>query len=181
MSKIALYPGSFDPFTYGHLSLVTRGLEVFDRLVVAVAGTSSKNTLFTVAERREMLQAALAESLSPEQSSRVEVDAFEGLLVDYAAERKIQVILRGLRATADFEFEFQMALVNQQLNETLQTVFLMTGYQWFYVSSTIVRELAALGGDIGDMVPPAIARMLSVKFAGRLQRNGRAQETDSKT
>jgi len=159
--KCAIYPGSFDPPTRGHLSLVERGLYLFDKIIVAVARNSSKAALFSTAERLEMLRDSLAEY----SLDRVEVDSFEGLLVDYARERQAVAILRGLRATADFEYEFQMAMVNRHLEARIQSVFLMTDFQWLYVSSTIVREAASYGADVSAMVPPPVARRLKQKFS----------------
>jgi len=158
VSGLAVYPGSFDPPTLGHLSLVDQGLTLFDRLVVAVARNSAKASLFTAEERVTILREALA------GYDRVEVDSFEGLLVSYARDRGATAILRGLRGTSDFEYEFQMALVNRHLEPGLQSVYLMTDYRWLYLSSTIVKEVAAHGADIGDMVPPAAARALAEKF-----------------
>jgi pantetheine-phosphate adenylyltransferase len=157
---LAVYPGSFDPPTWGHLSLVDQGLTIFDRLVVAVARNSDKAALFTFEERVVMLREALA-GYDP---ARVEVDSFDGLLVSYAKARGAAAILRGLRGTSDFEYEFQMALVNRHLEPGLQSVYLMTDYRWLYISSTIVKEIAAHGADIGAMVPPAAARALAEKF-----------------
>ena len=159
--KCAIYPGSFDPPTRGHLSLVERGLYLFDKIIVAVARNSSKAALFSTAERLEMLR----ESLTEYSLDRVEVDSFEGLLVDYARERQAVAIMRGLRATADFEYEFQMAMVNRHLESRIQSVFLMTDFQWLYVSSTIVREAASYGADVSAMVPPPVARRLKQKFS----------------
>jgi len=160
VSGLAVYPGSFDPPTLGHLSLVDQGLSLFDRLVVAVARNSSKASLFTAEERVAMLREALADH----DPARVEVDSFEGLLVSYAKSRGATAVLRGLRGTSDFEYEFQMALVNRHLEPGLQSVYLMTDYRWLYISSTIVKEIAAHGADIEAMVPAAAARALVEKF-----------------
>ena len=156
----AIYPGSFDPPTRGHLNLVERGLYIFDKVIVAVAQNSSKAALFTTAERLEMLRESLAEY----SLDQVEVDSFEGLLVDYARERQAAAILRGLRATADFEYEFQMAMVNSHLEARIQSVFLMTDLHWLHVSSTIVKEAASYGADVSAMVPPPVAERLKQKF-----------------
>ncbi|MDR1045825.1 MAG: pantetheine-phosphate adenylyltransferase [Candidatus Adiutrix sp.] len=163
MPRIAVYPGSFDPPTLGHLSVLERGLHLFDRVIVAVARNSEKKSLFTTQERMEMLRESLA-GLDPRQ---VEVDSFDGLLVDYARSRKATALLRGLRATADFEYEFQMAMVNRHMEGGLQSVFLMTEYQWLYISSSIVREIASYGADVRAMVPAPVADRLEKKFAGR--------------
>jgi pantetheine-phosphate adenylyltransferase len=144
----------------GHLSLVDQGLNLFDRLVVAVARNSAKASLFTPEERVAMLR----ETLTGYDPARVEVDAFDGLLVGYAKSRGATAVLRGLRGTSDFEYEFQMALVNRHLEPGIQSVYLMTDYRWLYISSTIVKEVAAHGADVGAMVPPAVARALADKF-----------------
>jgi len=161
MAKSAVYPGSFDPPTLGHLSLVERGLFLFDKIIVAVAHNPSKSGLFTPAERVEMLR----ESLAGHDQARVEVDCFEGLLVEYARRRGAAALIRGLRATADFEYEFQMALINRQLAADIQSIFLMTDYRWLYLSSSIVKEAASYGADVSDMVPPPVAERLVAKFA----------------
>ncbi len=161
MYRCAVYPGSFDPPTMGHLSLVERGLFLFDKIVVAVAKNSSKAPLFSVEERVEMLRESLAE-YSPDQ---VEVDSFDGLLVDYAKQKNASALLRGLRATADFEYEFQMAMVNRHLESSIQSVFLMTDYRWLYISSTIVKEAASYRADVSAMVPPPVVERLKKKFA----------------
>ena len=161
--KIAIYPGSFDPPTLGHLSVVERGIFLFDRVIVAVAHNSAKNSLFSPEERMDMLR----ESLTHLDPSRVEVDSFDGLLVDYARSRQATALLRGLRATSDFEYEFQMAMVNRHMEGGLQSVFLMTEYQWLYISSSIVREIASYGADVRAMVPAPVADRLQKKFEGR--------------
>jgi pantetheine-phosphate adenylyltransferase len=140
MGKTAIYPGSFDPVTNGHCDVVKRGLELFDKVIVAVAENGTKDPLFTIDERLEMLKETFKESPG------VEVDSFDGLLVDYAASCKADAILRGLRAVSDFEYEFQMALMNRKLNKKIQTVFLMTGLRWIYISSSIIKEAAPFGG-----------------------------------
>lgn len=158
MKRTAIYPGSFDPVTYGHLDIVERGLNLFDKIIVAILVNPGKKSLFTVEERIEMLE----ESLEP--FSNVEIDTFDGLLVDYAAQMKAQAILRGMRAVSDFEYEFQMALMNRKLRREIQTVFLMTGLRWIFTSSSIIKEAAQFGGDINDMVPPIVHRRLKGKF-----------------
>ncbi len=159
-AKCAVYPGSFDPPTLGHLSLVERGLLLFDRLIVAVARNAAKNPLFSAEERVAMLSEALAD-FGPD---RVTVESFDGLLVDYARQKGAAALLRGLRATADFEYEFQMALVNRHLSPDLQSVFLMTDHRWLYLSSSVVREAASYGADVSAMVPPSVAKRLRDKF-----------------
>ncbi|MDR1921325.1 MAG: pantetheine-phosphate adenylyltransferase [Candidatus Adiutrix sp.] len=170
MTKLAVYPGSFDPPTLGHLDLLDRGLTVFDRIIMAVAANSAKSApLFTVEERLTMLRECLE---SHGYAGRVEIDSFDGLLVEYAGRKKAAAILRGLRATADFEYEFQMAMVNRHLAENIQSVFFMTDYRWLYVSSTIVKEAASLGADVSAMVPPPIMPRLRQKFPGASGRAG---------
>ena len=156
--RIAIYPGTFDPITNGHLDIIERGLNLFDGLIVAIASNGSKNPLFTVKERLAMLQEALS------SMDRVEVDSFEGLLVDYAQKRKADAVLRGLRAVSDFEYEFQLALMNRKLNKKVQTVFLMTGLRWIFISSSIVKEASQFGGDTRDLVPPIVYKRLREKY-----------------
>lgn len=155
----ALYPGSFDPVTNGHLNIVERGLATFDRIVVGVAHNVRKQPLFTPEERVEMLRKSLG------SDSRIEVTTFRGLLIDYARECNVDVILRGLRAISDFEFEFQMAHMNRRLDPSIDTVFMMTGEEHFYVASSLVREVARFGGDVTGLVPPHVHTQLKEKFA----------------
>lgn len=152
--KLAVYPGTFDPLTMGHVSLIKRGQKIFDNVIVAVAADTSKRPLFSLDDRVSMAQEVFKDS--PE----ITVEPFTGLLVDYAAERKADVILRGLRAVSDFEYEFQLALMNRRLKRSIQTVFLMTDYQWLYISSTIVKAAASLGGDIKGLVPDVVYKRL---------------------
>jgi pantetheine-phosphate adenylyltransferase len=156
--KIAVYPGSFDPITNGHVNLIERALEVFDKLVVAVAHNPNKSALFSVEERLEMIQVALKED------PRVAVASFEGLLVDFVEKQGARVIVRGLRALSDFEYEFQMTLMNRKLNRKVDTIFLMTGYKWFYTSSRIIKEAASLGGSVRGLVPDIVHQRLKEKF-----------------
>ncbi|MBU2549856.1 MAG: pantetheine-phosphate adenylyltransferase [Proteobacteria bacterium] len=158
MPSTAVYPGSFDPITNGHLSILNRGLEVFDKIIVSILNNPQKKSLFTVEERLEMLKEVLS------GKTNVEVDTFDGLLVDYAQGRNCNVILRGIRAMSDFEYEFQMALMNRRLNRDIQSIFLMTDYKWFYISSTIIKEAASFGGDISGLVPEVVCRRLKEKF-----------------
>jgi pantetheine-phosphate adenylyltransferase len=158
MSKIAIYPGTFDPVTNGHIDIAQRGLKIFDRIIVAILNNPMKNTLFTVEERVEMLQKSF------EEFSHIEVDTFDGLLVDYVAKRKSHAILRGMRAVSDFEYEFQLALMNRRLNREVQTVFLMTGLRWIFTSSSIIKEAASFGGDVQDMVPAIVNQKLKQRF-----------------
>jgi pantetheine-phosphate adenylyltransferase len=160
MQGVAIYPGSFDPVTKGHLDIIERGLKIFDRIIVTILCNPSKKTLFSVAERIEMLEASLKEF-----SANVEVDSYHGLLVDYAVKRNATGILRGMRAVSDFEYEFQMALMNRKLNREIQTVFLMTSLRWIYTSSSIIKEAARFGGDVSDMVPRIVNKKIKEKFA----------------
>lgn len=160
--SIAVYPGSFDPITNGHTGIIKSGLVAFEKIIVAVLNNESKKPLFSVAERMEMIRDALTDmDVDPK---RVEVDSFDGLLVNYAARRNAQVILRGLRAVADFEFELQMANMNRHLNPGVETVFIMADDAYFYVASTLVKEVVRLGGDVSGLVPPPILPRLLAKF-----------------
>ncbi len=159
MRRVAVYPGSFDPVTKGHVDIIERGLKLFDRIIVTMLCNPAKTTLFTIEERKQMLEAAL------EGLSNVEIDSSEGLLVDYVAKRNAHAILRGMRAVSDFEYEFQMALMNRKLDREIQTVFLMTGLRWIFTSSSIIKEAARFGGDVSDMVPPIVDRKIKEKFA----------------
>ena len=158
MPKIAIYPGSFDPVTNGHLDIVKRGLKLFDKIIVAILTNPGKTFLFPLNERQKMLEESLKDF------SNVEIDTFDGLTVDYAHQRKAQGILRGLRALSDFEYEFQMALMNRRLNREVQTVFLMTGLRWIYTSSSIIKQAAQFGGSIKGMVPPLVEKKIKEKF-----------------
>ncbi|MDR1685285.1 MAG: pantetheine-phosphate adenylyltransferase [Desulfovibrio sp.] len=155
---VAVYPGTFDPLTNGHAGLVRRACAVFDTVVVAVAGDSPKNTLFSVEERVEMARTAFVDN------PNVEVESFSGLTVDYADRRKAGVILRGLRAVSDFDYEFQITLMNRKMKRHINTVFLMADYQWLYISSTVVKASAKLGGDIRGLVPENVYYRLREKF-----------------
>ena len=158
MPKIAIYPGSFDPVTNGHLDIVERGLKLFDKIIVAILYNPNKDYLFDLQERLEMLKDCL------KKFKGVEIDSFDGLLVNYAAQRKAHAILRGLRAMSDFEYEFQMALMNRRLNREVQTVFLMTGLRWIFTSSSIIKEAIQFGGNIDGMVPRLVQKKLRDKF-----------------
>jgi len=161
MEKVAIYPGSFDPVTNGHLDIVKRGLKLFDRIIVTILHNPSKRYLFPLDERKEMLRQSLWDCPG------TEVAAYDGLLVDYAVKRNADAILRGMRAVSDFEYEFQMALMNRKLNRNIQTVFLMTGLRWIFTSSSIIKEAARFNGDISDMVPPMVNRRLIEMFGGK--------------
>ena len=156
--RTAIYPGTFDPMTNGHVSIINRGLQIFDKLIIAILYNSNKKPLFTIDERIAMINEVL------EGTPNVEVDTFDGLLVEYAKLKESNVILRGLRALSDFEYEFQLALMNRKLCRDVQSIFLMTDYKWFYISSTIVKEAASLGGDINGLVPDIVERKLKEKF-----------------
>ncbi len=153
-----IYPGSFDPITNGHLSILARALKVFDKIVIALLNNPNKEPLFSMEERVEMIRDAC------KGMPNVEIDFYDGLLVDYVVKRQSNVILRGLRALSDFEYEFQMQLMNRKLNRNVQSVFLMTDYKWFYTSSTIIKEAARFGGDISGLVPAFVCRKLKEKF-----------------
>lgn len=157
--SVAIYPGSFDPVTLGHLDLIRRSFQVFDKLIVAVTNNRVKEPLFTVAERVEMLREVTNDL------EGIEVEAFSGLLVDYAAAMDVPVIVRGLRAISDFEYEFQMALMNKKLKPEVTTVFMMPSEEYSYLSSGIIKEIAALGGDVSCFVPKPVAEQLKRKFA----------------
>ena len=158
MPRIAIYPGSFDPVTNGHIDIAERGLKLFDHIIIAILHNPGKQSLFTVEERLEMLSESMA------GINDIEFDTFDGLLVDYAHKRKASAILRGMRAVSDFEYEFQLALMNRKLNREVEKVFLMTGLRWIFTSSSIIKEAARFGGDISDMVPPMVNRRLKAKF-----------------
>lgn len=159
---IAVYPGSFDPITNGHLNIVRRAVRLFDRVVVAVAVNSEKQGLFTLEERMELIRGAVA------QMPQVEVDSFEGLLVDYMRRRGARIVVRGLRAVSDFEYEFQMAHMNRKLYPEMETVFLVTGAEEFFISSHLVKEVARLGGCVEGLVPENVRDALMKKY-GRVR------------
>ncbi len=154
---LAIYPGTFDPITNGHADILRRSLKIFDRVVVALAENVRKAPLFTIDERRKLITDALG------QDARLEVDAFQGLLADYCRRRGANVVIRGLRALADFEYEFQSAHMNRRLAPDVETLFLMTGEDSFYVSSSLVKEVALMGGDVSGLVPVGVAAALADK------------------
>ncbi|TLM69400.1 MAG: pantetheine-phosphate adenylyltransferase [Deltaproteobacteria bacterium] len=159
--RIAVYPGSFDPITCGHLDIVERGLEVFDEIVVAVANNVGKKGLFSIDERITLIREATA------GFSGVRVDTFDGLLVDYVIAQGARVILRGLRAVSDFEYEFQIAQMNNKLHREIETLFMMTSVPYGYLSSSLVKEVASLGGQVDSLVPPPVHKALLEKFSHR--------------
>ena len=158
MPRIALYPGSFDPPTNGHLSIIQRGLRVFDGLTVSVLRNPAKDAVFSVEERADLLREAV------KGDARVTVKVFEGLLVKFAQQEGVNTVLRGLRAVSDFEYEFQMANMNRKLDHEIETIFMMTGEDYFYISSRFVRDVARLGGDVSGLVPPNVKVALQAKY-----------------
>ena len=158
MSKVAIYPGTFDPITFGHIDIIERGVTLFDKIIVAILFNPAKKFVFSIEERKEMIK----ESLS--HLDNIEIVSFDGLLVDLAVKVNANAILRGLRAVSDFEYEFQLALMNRKLNRKIQTIFLMTGLRWVFTSSSIIKEAAHFNADISDMVPEIVNRMIKEKF-----------------
>ena len=159
--RTAIYPGSFDPLTNGHLDVIQRAAKLFDRVIVAVAQNDSKQPLFTLAERLALVKAAI------KHLPHVEADSFDGLLIEYAARQKAQAVVRGLRAVSDFEFEFQLALMNRKLNENVEAIFMMPKDTYTFLSSRIVKEIARLGGDVSPFVPPHVQVALRKKLKPR--------------
>ena len=159
MPKLAIYPGSFDPVTNGHIDIIVRGLKIFDAIVVCILNNPAKKVLFDIEERMDMLNQSL------NGIKNIEVTTYGGLLVDFAVQRQANAILRGMRAVSDFEYEFQMALMNRRLNRDIQTVFLMTGLRWIFTSSSIIKEAARFGGNINGMVPKIVQQKLKEKFS----------------
>ncbi len=164
MPDIAVYPGSFDPITNGHLDLIQRALRIFDHIIVAVATNAFKQSLFTIEERMEMIRESLKDY------PQITIDSFDGLLVNYAMRQKARAVLRGLRAVTDFEYEFQLAMMNRRLEPEVETVFLMTGLRWVFLSSSILKEAAVHGGNIEGMVPEIVIKKLREKF-GQLRKD----------
>ena len=159
MPTLAVYPGSFDPLTNGHVDIIARGARLFDRIVVAIAVNAEKAPLFTMEERVEIARAVFKDHPT------VEIDTFDGLLVDYVAHRRADVIVRGLRAVSDYEFEFQMALMNRRLNASIETVFMMPAEQYTYISSRLIKEVFALGGRVHGFVPDVVEARLRDKVS----------------
>jgi pantetheine-phosphate adenylyltransferase len=156
--NIAIYPGTFDPITNGHLDILERAVNLFDKVIITIARNSSKRPLFTEEERLKLIREAV------KSFPQVEVDSFEGLLVDYCRKKNAIAVVRGLRAISDFEYELQMALMNRKLNPAVQTVFLMPNEKYTYLNSSIVREIARLGGDVSDFVPAVVKKALDRKI-----------------
>ncbi len=163
--RVAVYPGSFDPLTNGHIDIIDRGRKIFDKIIIAVLHNPSKKALFPVDQRVDMIEETF------KNSQDIEVDSFDGLLVEYAEMRGAIAVLRGMRAISDFENEFQMALMNRRLSRKVQTVFLMTGLRWIFTSSSIIKEAAQFGGDITGMVSSPVKIKLEEKFRKFKERN----------
>ena len=161
-NRIAIYPGTFDPVTFGHLDVLERAAKMFDKVIISAAASSGKTALFSLVERIEMLKKITM------KLKNVQTESFGGLLVDYAKSKKAVVIIRGLRAISDFEYEFQMALTNRKIAPEIETVFLMPNEKYSYISSTFVREIAKYGGDVSGFVPKAAEEMLKKKFSSKL-------------
>jgi pantetheine-phosphate adenylyltransferase len=159
--RTAIYPGSFDPLTNGHLDVIQRAAKLFDRVIVAVAQNDSKRPLFTLAERLALVRTAV------KHLSNVKADTFDGLLIEYVARQKAQAVVRGLRAVSDFEFEFQLALMNRKLDENIEAIFMMPKDTYTFLSSRIVKEIARLGGDVSPFVPPHVKTALAKKLKPR--------------
>lgn len=160
MRKIGVYPGTFDPITYGHIDVVERSLKIFDKVIIAVSGFERKNFLFSVEERVKLIKEVFKDN------EKVEVESFDGLLVDYLKKKNIDVVIRGLRAISDFDYEFQMVLVNRKLYKEVETIFLMPREEFFYISSSIVKEIAKLNGNISCFVPKNVEIALKKKIKG---------------
>lgn len=158
MNRTAIYPGSFDPMTLGHIDIVQRGLKLFDRVIVAIAVNRNKTHMFTLEERLEMAQQCIG------HLPGIEIDVYDELLVDYCHKKGVNVLLRGLRAVSDFEYEFQLASMNRKLAADIETVFMMTSEEHFYLSSNLVREIASYGGDVSELVPEPVLKALKEKL-----------------
>ncbi len=159
--SVAIYPGTFDPITMGHVDIIDRALNLFDKVIVAVAVNSCKDPVFSLKERIQMIE----ESFNGRQ--RIEVKSVSGLLVEYAYQQNAKAIVRGIRAVSDFDYEFQLALMNRKLKREVESVFLMPGFRWIYISSSIIKDAARNGGDVSDLVPPHVNEMLIEKFSSK--------------
>jgi len=157
--RVAVYPGTFDPITMGHIDIIDRALELFDQVIIAVAKNPGKTPLFTLEERLAMIR-----QVYPKNNKKVLVDSVDGLLVDYAYLKGAKAIIRGLRAVSDFDYEFQMALMNRRLERDVETVFLMTAFRWIYISSSIIKDASRHGGDVSGLVPDHVCERLREKF-----------------
>lgn len=157
--SLAIYPGTFDPITMGHVDITNRALNLFDRVIVAVAVNSAKDPVFSLTERIKMIEDTF------DNHPRIHVEAVSGLLVDFAYKQKAIAIVRGIRAVSDFDYEFQLALMNRKLQREVESVFLMPGFRWIYISSSIIKDAARNGGDVSDLVPPHVNQMLIDKFS----------------
>jgi len=164
-NKVAIYPGSFDPITNGHVDLIKRGMRIFDEIVILIAHNPNKVYLFSIEERMEMIREIFSDT------KEVRVDSYSGLLVDYLKISGANIILRGMRALSDFEYEFQMALMNRRQTKKIETVFLMSGFKWFYTSSKLIKEVVSLGGSVKGLVPDSVNQKLMEKF--NVNNNGR--------
>jgi pantetheine-phosphate adenylyltransferase len=171
MPTLAVYPGSFDPLTNGHVDIITRGARLFDRIIVAMLVNADKAPLFSVADRVKIARTVFS------RLRNVEVDTFDGLLVDYVARRGAHVIVRGLRAVSDFEYEFQMALMNQRLNDKIETVFMMPAERYTYTSSRLIKEVVSLGGRVQGLVPRVVEQQLRQKLARTRRQSGKKRRT----
>lgn len=161
MKMKAIYPGNFDPITYGHIDLIKRAVKIFDEVIIAVSSGSQKQTLFTPVERRAMIKRAIKDF------KNVKVEIFDGLIINYAGKKKINIILRGLRMLSDFEYEFQMALTNRKLNPSVETIFMMPSESYSYLSSKLIKEAASLGADLKGLVPAFVAYALKNKLKAK--------------
>lgn len=157
---IAIYPGTFDPITMGHMDIIHRALNLFDRVIIAIAINPGKTPLFTIEERIEMIQKCF-----PEEHPRIEIAAVSGLIVNFAMQHGAKAIIRGLRAVSDFDYELQLALMNRKLEREVDTIFLMPAFRWIYISSTIIKDAARYGGDVSELVPPHVNQLLKDAFS----------------
>ena len=157
---IAIYPGTFDPITNGHIDIIKRGLHLFDKIIITIAVNSQKKPLFSLEERTQLIEQSFSD-----MDARIAVDYTDGLIVDYALQQKAATIIRGLRAISDFDYEFQLALMNRRLQRKVETVFLMTGFRWIYISSTSIKDAAKCQGKITGLVPEHVERALKEKFS----------------